>query len=106
MSLAVRWKHTPAKLVVTVEGEIDTRTVVRLKESVTAAREAGEDLDLVVDLTKVTFLNSAGLAALVEIASQCHRDGQQLRLVCTTRVVLNPIRLTGLDRVFTIVDAP
>ncbi|QFU91972.1 Anti-sigma-B factor antagonist [Amycolatopsis sp. YIM 10] len=106
MGLAVRWKRTPAKLVVTVEGEVDTSTVRRLKDSVATARDNGEDLDLVVDLRRVTFLNSAGLAALVEVASQCHRVGQELRLVCTTHAVLNPIRLTGLDQVFTIVDTP
>ncbi|WP_279537801.1 STAS domain-containing protein [Amycolatopsis acidicola] len=97
--------HTPESVVVVADGEVDASTAARFKETVADARENGKHADVYLDLTAVTFLDSAGLAALVEVASQCHNADQKLRLVCTTRAVLNPIKLTGLDQVFTIVDS-
>ncbi|HVV12785.1 STAS domain-containing protein [Amycolatopsis sp.] len=105
MGLTVEWAHTPESVVVTADGDVDASTATRFKEAVAQARESGDYTDVYLDLNRVTFLDSAGLAALVEVASQCHNADQKLRLVCTTRTVLNPIKLTGLEQVFTIVDS-
>lgn len=101
MTLTVEWTRAENMLVVTVGGEIDTSTAGRLAEEIAHARTGDED-SMVLDLTAVDFLDSAGLAALVELASLCHKAGQPFTLVATSRAVLNPLRLTGLDQIFTI----
>jgi anti-sigma B factor antagonist len=87
-------------LVVAVVGEIDLDTAPALRAAVTDAihRSAGEAC--VVDLTKVTFLGSAGLAALVEAASLAETRRKPLRIVIdSNRPVIRPIVVTGLDEV-------
>lgn len=101
MTLSVDWTRADDRLVVTAGGEIDAGSADRLSEEVSRAR-AGDEESVVLDLTAVEFLDSAGLATLVEIASVCHKAEQSFTLVATTRAVLNPLKLTGLDQIFTI----
>lgn len=63
-----------------IEGEIDASNVTwaeaRLRSLVTNHCEA-----LVVDLTAITYLDSAGIALLFELGSALRRHQQQLRVV-------------------------
>ena len=106
MTLTVEWRRGRDLLLVAASGEVDASASTRLQEGIAAAHAVDEPASptLVLDLTHVDFLDSAGLAVLVETASDCHKAGQELRLVATTRAVLNPLKLTGLDQIFTIVD--
>src|ERR1700754_1479142 len=77
--------HGDDARVVHVVGEIDTLTAPvlrgRLDEQVTAVRL------LVLDLTDVTFLGSAGLAVLVAAKDNADRRGHTLRIVPGSRIV-------------------
>ncbi|GHE90560.1 hypothetical protein GCM10017786_23570 [Amycolatopsis deserti] len=107
-NLKVEWAYRSDALVVTVTGEIDAGTVVHLRDGLEAAR-AGAPVPppraVVLDLQQVGFLDSGGLALLVELSHECEAAGQELSLVCTNRAVRRPLELTGLDRVFTITGA-
>jgi anti-sigma B factor antagonist len=107
VALTVQWERARDALVVSVAGEVDAASAPRLQEGVAAARAAGGPAPALValDLNHVAFLDSAGLAVLVEVASDCHKAEQELRIVATSRAVLNPLKLTGLDQIFTIVDS-
>ncbi|GAB3007866.1 STAS domain-containing protein [Amycolatopsis acidiphila] len=107
MALTVEWERARDVLVVSVAGEVDASSAARLQEGVAAARTADVPASalVVLDLNRVDFLDSAGLAVLVEVASDCHKAEQELRIVATSRAVLNPLKLTGLDQIFTITDS-
>ncbi|WP_290055451.1 STAS domain-containing protein [Amycolatopsis solani] len=82
-------------VVVEVAGDVDTTTAPTL---VRAADEelAAQPPVLVVDLTRVEFLASPGLTALLTI----HRNaaaGTSVRIVASGRATLRPIQLTGLE---------
>ncbi|MDQ7802807.1 STAS domain-containing protein [Amycolatopsis sp. A133] len=82
-------------VVVEVAGDVDTTTAPAL---VQAADEALADQPpvLVVDLSRVEFLASPGLTALLTI----HRNagsGTAVRIVVSGRATLRPIQLTGLE---------
>lgn len=87
-------EHGP-NLVLTVAGEVDLLTTPQLQQALTRAVE-GRPPILVVDLDKVEFLASAGLAALVD-AHQSAGNHTQVRIVATTTATLRPLQLTGLD---------
>jgi anti-sigma B factor antagonist len=94
--MTVRRADVGVHAVVRVTGEVDAMTAPRLAAAVTAAFDG--DRPVVVDLTGVTFLDSAGLAALVQVTERGERRGEPLRIVVDhTRPVLRPIQLTGLD---------
>ncbi|WIX92674.1 STAS domain-containing protein [Amycolatopsis sp. DG1A-15b] len=82
-------------VVVEVAGDVDTTTAPAL---VQAADEALVEQPpvLVVDLSRVEFLASPGLTALLTI----HRNAgtaTAVRIVASGRATLRPIQLTGLE---------
>jgi anti-anti-sigma factor len=87
---------------VRASGEIDILSAPALRAALLPALDSA---DLVVlDLTEVSFLGSSGLAVLVEARDHAQQGGRQLRLVCTSRIVLRALEATGLKDLFEIVD--
>lgn len=82
-------------VVLNVGGDVDMLTAPRLDEALNAAVEQ-KPATLVVDLTRVDFLASAGLATLAGAMQRC---GEQIafKVVATQRAVLRPLEITGLD---------
>lgn len=54
-------------------------------------------LPLVIDLSRIDFIDSSGLGALVQLAKQCNDAGLDFRLVGNARVVqtIKLVRLEG-----------
>jgi anti-sigma B factor antagonist len=79
-----------------VAGEIDISTVTRLRERLFELAESSRHL--VIDLDQVSFIDSAGLSALVGTANRAAAHGTSLHVVCARPKILKLFRLTGLDR--------
>jgi anti-sigma B factor antagonist len=82
---------------VTAAGEIDLTNAEGLRDALLSALNAGA-LGLVVDLTETTFLDSAGVTALVRASRRAAAGGATMRLAVTTPAVLRVLDLVGLDR--------
>lgn len=94
-----RVKHDSA-LVYRVAGEVDTLTAPELDAALTRSYDSpGSVTRVVLDLTEVPFLSSAGLSILVDHHSRCERDGMTLCVVATQRATLRAIQITALDRI-------
>lgn len=80
-------------------GELDIATVADLRGRVVEIIESG-CVDLVVDLSAVTFIDSSGLGVIVGTMKRATAAGG--RLVVTgidAPAVANPFRVSGLNRV-------
>jgi anti-sigma B factor antagonist len=98
--LSISHRGAGEAIVVTVVGEVDVLTAPRLLAAVSDALERAGSGPVVVDLSEVSFLGSAGLAALVEAALAAERRQEPLRVVVDhTRPVIRPLEATGLDQV-------
>jgi anti-sigma B factor antagonist len=91
--------------------DLDDRTVVLGVKgyldafSVTAFRQAAADYKLVPKLIiklDTTFLDSAGLHALVGAVRQVRDQGGEAAVVCTHPRIAHVLRATGFDRVVTL----
>ena len=60
---------------------------------------------VILDLSRVGFLDSSGLGALVAVMKLLE-EGRRLELAGLTPMVRKVLRLTRMDSVFTIHDAP
>jgi anti-sigma B factor antagonist len=88
-------------VVVSVRGELDLATVPVLRDRLDTVGEVSDSpAPLVVDLSAVTFIGSAGLALLVDLHNKCTDRGTQMALVATGSVVPRAIQVTALDQVF------
>lgn len=88
--------------VVTPVGEVDLSNVGRLRDVLNELfLHAGADV--VVDLDEVTFIDSAGLGALISARRRAYGVNGSLTLVCTQERILRVFAITRLDRVFDVV---
>ena len=94
-ALTIRVRPEQGYAVVAVAGEVDIATVTRLRERLFELAASGRTL--VVDLDQVSFIDSAGLAALVGTARRAAAHGTRLQVVCTRPRTRQLFRLTGLD---------
>ncbi|WP_228817523.1 STAS domain-containing protein [Nocardia transvalensis] len=79
--------------VITVRGEIDIASVPHLQSALAEGQQGGRPV--VVDMSNVGFMGSAGLSALL-VASEA-AEPQRLRVVASD-AVRRPIEVTGLDK--------
>jgi anti-sigma B factor antagonist len=91
------------QVTVTVVGEVDTFTAPVLRSSLDTQLEQSPS-ELVIDLSGVQFLGSAGLAVLVAAKDDADRRRNRLRLVCGSRIVTRALEATGLLTLFDVAD--
>ncbi|MBP2319635.1 anti-anti-sigma factor [Kibdelosporangium banguiense] len=81
--------------VVHVSGEVDISTIDTMSEYV-LDHLAQTPPALVIDLSGVVFMGSAGLGLLIEAHQQADRTATTLRIVATSPPVLRPLEISGL----------
>jgi anti-sigma B factor antagonist len=87
--------------VIELGGEVDLYTAPEFKERLVQVIEDGKK-QLVVDLSKATFIDSTTLGVLVGGVKRLRPVGGSLSLVCTDQNITKILEITGLDRVFPI----
>jgi anti-sigma B factor antagonist len=104
MELSLSARNVGGHQVLDVGGEIDVYTAPQLRERLIALVEEGAR-QVVVDLSRVEFLDSTGLGVLVGALKRLRGVNGDLSLVCAQERLLKIFRITGLNRVFTIFDS-
>ena len=95
--LAVAVERRGEAVVVQVSGELDLLTKPRLDDAAGQALREHPSL-LVLDLTGVTFLGSAGMASLVAVRQAA--GDLPIRLAAADPVVVRAMEVVGLDQEF------
>ncbi|HEY2224484.1 STAS domain-containing protein [Actinomycetospora sp.] len=93
----------PGVPVVTVVGDVDAESLGTVRAGVERALETGAPA-VVLDLTRVVLLASAGMTMLLELTDDLRLRGSALLLAGSTRTVRRPLAVTGLDRALTLHD--
>lgn len=102
MDLRLRSRKSGAASVVEVGGEVELHSASQLRDELIHASES-ENPCVVVDLSRVTFIDSTGLGVLVGALKRVRERGA-LSLVCPQRAVKRVFEITGLTQVFPIYD--
>jgi anti-sigma B factor antagonist len=94
--LTAEVRQEPRHLLVTVTGEMDIATGPQLQERLATLAASGQPL--IVDLNRVTFIDTSGLRVLANAARQAAQLGASLHAVCARHQVRRLFAITGLDR--------
>ena len=89
-----------AAVVVAFEGDIDLESSRDARKILLEA--AGHKKPLLVDLTGVSYIDSSGVASLVEALQNSKKNGQPLALVSVSEAALRVLQLARLDKIFVI----
>ena len=87
-------------LVVALEGEIDLEHAGNVRRTLLETLKRGGNV--LVDLSKVTYIDSSGIASLVEGLQVARKQKNDLGLVAVSTRVRRVLELARLDKVFQI----
>jgi anti-sigma B factor antagonist len=87
--------------VVTVEGEVDLYSSPELRKAITTAVPRAKSL-AAIDLSGVTYMDSSGVATLVEGLRESDKKGIGFVLLAPSHAVMKVLSLSRLDKVFDI----
>jgi anti-anti-sigma factor len=97
-AIATTLAHQNGIAVLKVGGDIDLATVPALEAAIDEAL-VSKPTALVIDLSDVEFLASAGLQALVATHNNVS-ESAHFAVVANSAATSRPIQLTGLDQIF------
>jgi anti-sigma B factor antagonist len=100
--LSVTVSRDRGVVIAEVTGDIDMSTVAGLRERLLGLADSGQPL--IVDLNRVSFIDSAGLGALIGVARRADVRGGSLHAVCSRPQTRKLLWLTGVDRRIPLTD--
>ena len=98
--MAHRVKEERGSLVVSFEGDVDLEYSPKARRVLLDTVEQGRDV--LVDLSGVSYIDSSGVANLVEAFQLSRQNGTGFALVSVNPAALRVLQLARLDKVFTI----
>jgi anti-sigma B factor antagonist len=99
---AMRYEGSDGTQIVTVKGEVDLSSARRLRELIWRAKEQA-DVDptrVVVDLSEVEFMDTAGLEVLLEEWNSSRQLDGRMCLVAPEGPITRLLEVTGLGKLF------
>lgn len=88
--------------IIALKGEVDLESSPVARELL-LSNVAGKK-NILVDLSAVSYIDSSGVASLVEALQASRKNGTELALAAASEAALRVLELARLDKVFTIYD--
>ncbi len=89
---------------VRVRGEVDLSWSQKVRKTILDALAKSKG-GVGVELSEVSYIDSSGIAALVEGFQSARGKGQKFALIAASQAVRGVLELARLDRVFPMVDS-
>lgn len=86
----------------TDEKILDDAQIQELEGSFMPLIEQNDDIQLIIDFSRVRFLTSSALGLLIRISKKVYERGGKLRLCAIDARIMDVFRITRLDKVFEI----
>ncbi|HEV2368289.1 MAG TPA: STAS domain-containing protein [Acidimicrobiales bacterium] len=99
--LEIRIDEEPDHVVCRPHGELDAFTVSGFRETLA---ELASRPRVVIDLSGVSFMDSAGLGALIGGIRRIRENGGEVAVACNRPTLIRLLRTTGFDRIVAVVD--
>lgn len=86
-------------LVLTIDGELDNETVEEIRRIFNSLIQ--KHSDVLVDMSSVSFIDSAGIGSLIYLYKQLQTHGRRLRLICKSGQPRDLLSILHIDRTIT-----
>lgn len=102
--MKLRTREMRGTTVVELAGEVDLQHSPAVRTCLMELMVARTAV-VVVDLDHVTYMDSSGIASLVEAFQMARRNGTRFVLAAISPAVMRVLQLARLDQVFTMADS-
>ena len=90
-------------LVCSIEGDVDINSAPQMKKAFEAAAK-NKQTKIILNLDKVPYIDSAGLATLVTVLKYTKAYGGKLKLINLSSKVRGLFEITKLEKLFSIAE--
>ena len=104
MELDITSKVEGNQHIISVKGEIDLYSSTMLREYIFTTIKQQPQV-LIVDLDAVRYIDSSGIATMVEALQRANKSETQFKVAGLAKNVLEVFELLKLEKVFTIYDS-
>lgn len=105
MGLEIKKSGSSQHHLITVTGEVDLYSSPELRTAILDAVPKVEDR-VAIDLSGVDYMDSSGVATLVEGLKSAHKHSTAFRLVSPSDAVMSVLKLARLDSLFEVASTP
>ncbi len=102
MKVDITTEQVAAGFVLKLKGDVDMNTSSDVRNALAEVFKQGSLKALVIDLSQVRYMDSSGIATLVECMQNCMKKGAKLRLCELSPSVRDVFELARLASVFEI----
>jgi anti-sigma B factor antagonist len=99
--LEIEVDHTDSHTLCRPVGELDAYTVASFRD---ALGELAHQPRVVIDLSDVPFMDSAGLGALIGGIRRAREHGGEVAVACSRPTLTRLLHTTGFDRIVPVTD--
>jgi anti-sigma B factor antagonist len=107
--MALLWLHAldeeEDRIRIALSGELDLSSALTFEEQLRRIEQTRRPATLVIDLSRLKFMDSTGVRLILSAHTRAVRDGRRLQIVAGTDAVRRIFSLTGLNERLNIVDA-
>lgn len=90
--------------IIEVEESISGTNNTEFRDFLNKHTEDGDCSRLILDLTKMRFINSSGLGAIANLSMRMRKHNCEMVIVCPNKEVSQVFQVTKLDQVLNIVE--
>ena len=105
MTLDIERKRLDQRTLITVQGDVDLYASPELRTAILDALRKDEG-GAAVDLSGVSYMDSSGVATLVEGLRSARDHDKKFTLVAPSEAVMKVLRLAKLDSIFEVTIEP
>ena len=95
----------PGASIVVFSGEIDLQSSPVAREILIKCFKNKDKVKVIVDLSEVSYIDSSGVASLVEALQAAKKSGGMFALAASSEPTRRVLELARLDKVFTMFDS-
>lgn len=103
-SFSVNVSRIDGRVLVEVGGELDVYSSPHLRSTLLDLIDGQGNMALVIDLAELEFIDSTGLGVLITAMRHSQAHGGEIVLRHPTRSTRRLLRVSGMEKVFTIID--
>jgi len=101
--MEIKTKKDDKGLIVSVNGRIDAVTAPDFEKSLLERISSGETI-LVINLSELEYISSAGLRSILSIAKVLKAKGGKMMFACLRGTVRDVFKISGFGTIFQIFD--
>ncbi len=102
--MQIRFENKDGIMICAAEGDIDINTSPQVKKSFDKVMK-DKNAKVLINLQKVEYIDSSGLATLVEILKNIKNYGGKLKISNLSNKVRSLFEITKLEKLFDIADS-